>query len=564
MASNKGSIVKRVVAKIRQDEYILLFHDQYKNPFVSVKGDGTQVYEIGSEECDDWLLNYVMENFDNTVLINNQPKNVSETLRGFACVYGPKIRLELRNYHEKTDDGDIFWVDLGESAVKVTPKGWSIVACPPILFKRHPCQIPQAIPEKGGSIWSLFDFIHVTDPQDQLLIIAYIVAAIVPTAANKPILALTGDAGSGKTECTKIIKSVTDPTVPAILPAVRKITDLDFIALTNAVMAFDNISSMKAAVEDHFCCLATGAGVRIKVLYHTNKFITFEAIRPIIVNGVSQAINQSDLLNRCVPVKLSPIDNYAGEVKFREDFEQAKPFILGAVFDLLSKAMAIYSTIPDNIKWPRMTEFARWGFSSSAALGDKHTGEDFLAACETIKDRQNEFAMESNPLAQAIIWLMEDKDVWEGSASELLKETTYRCDKEGYEHAREMQFYNKSPYWPKNPRATSVALDKIKPNLKSVGIEAMHGKQKIYLINTAMPITEAAKKWLDELDPHISMETPREQGKTLADYNGDNSRYIAKPVPQNPQISQDAAKKLEIDRAEAKAFSEAVLKDCPL
>lgn len=566
MSSNKGSIVKQVVAKIREDRFIKLIKDQYGDPYIAVNGDGTEVYEIGSEGFFDWLCSYTMDNFNDTVLINQQPKNVSETLRGVARKYGQEIRLELRTYLEKTDKGDVFWYDLGESAVKITRDGWSVVAYPPIMFRRYHNQSKQIMPKEDGDIWSLFDFIHVKDPDDQLLVIAFIVFAMVPVAGNKPLLALSGTAGSGKSEATKMIKALVDPTVPADLPPIHKVDELNKVALTNSVMAFDNLSSLETKIADQFCRLATGAGVRIRKLYETNSYITFEAIRMVIVNGISQVITQSDLLNRAIPIELAPFEKHTSdESEFREKFKQAKPFLLGAIFDLLSKAMEYYPTITrDN--WPRMGSFAKWAYAVVASLDEKHTGEDFIKAYERVEKVQHDEAIQANPLAQAVIWLMSDKDIWDGTAAELLEDITYNAYKaprdnhgdpgEPFVYAEEMKHYNKSPYWPKDPRSTATYLKKIIPDLKGIGIDVVmgdiiKGQKIIHLFNTELPKTKEAEKWLDSSYNGYDGTTERDHGKTLLDFYNDSSLSREPQYMLKPSESQSSQKPQSLPKEKA-------------
>lgn len=318
------SFVKLVVRSIIEDQSIRLFIDQNKEAHISVTGDGRKVYDMDSQEAQDWLAGYVMDNFDNEVLLRDQPKNILETLRGFAKHRSETRRLELRT----TFDGDCnLWYDLGEYAVRITPNGWKIDACPPILFARNYTQESQMLPVTGGTIWELFDYINVKNVHDQLLLIAFLTAALVPEI-NKPILTLSGPAGSGKSECTKTLKSLMDPTTPPSLPPITSVEELDKLAQTSAVMAFDNLTTMNAKIANHFCCLATGCGVRIRKLY-TQRYIIFNAVRPLIINGISQVITQSDLLNRAIPVELSPIEKRVEDSELHKKFSEARPRILG-------------------------------------------------------------------------------------------------------------------------------------------------------------------------------------------------------------------------------------------
>ena len=49
-------------------------------------------------------------------------------------------------------------------------------------------------------------------------------------------------------------------------------------------------------------------------------------------------------------------------------FEADKPSILGGIFDVLVKAMNIYPTVSLQ-SFPRMADFAQWGYAIGEALG---------------------------------------------------------------------------------------------------------------------------------------------------------------------------------------------------
>jgi len=512
--SNSGarqSFVRTVLNRIVADETIRLFVDQYKNAYISTTGDGRQVYDLDSQEAQDWLLSYTMDNFNNDVLLRDEPKNVLESLRGFAQFRGHgKKDLELRTTLD--EDGNI-WYDLGEAAIKITPDGWKIDMCPPILFSRNYTQEPQVLPDANGDIWELFDFINIKDNQDKLLLIAFLVASLVPNI-NKPILALSGPAGSGKSECTKTLKSLMDPTTPPSLPPISSTEELDKLAQTSAVMAFDNLTTMNTKIANHFCCLATGYGVRIRKLY-TNRYIVFNAIRPLIVNGISQVITQSDLLNRAIPVELSPIKVRMDDSALHKKFEEARPRILGAMFSLLSRAMKIFPTIT-RTKWPRMGAFAKWGYAVIAALGDDYTGETFMEAFDKVEKIQHREALNANPFAEVITWYMKDKESWVGTAGELLTELRQQSENsDDYD----IQFCHLSSYWPTNPRSARVQIQKALADLKSMGIIVFlpnGSKRTIHLLNAQLPINKALRRALNEPSPNGA--TYSEQGYRAEDF----------------------------------------------
>lgn len=538
-----NSFVSQVVSKITTDKRVRLFVDQYGDPYIAPNGDGTKVYNLDSQEASDWLQGYVMDKFNNSTLLRDEPRNVLDCLRSYAKNRGlGNLNLELRTSSD--NEGNI-WYDLGSGAVKITPDGWKFIPQPPILFTRNYSQQKQVLPEKGGDIWELFDFINVKDPQDKLLLISFLTASLVPRI-NKPILAISGPAGSGKSECTKMLKTLMDPTTPASLPPITSTGELDKLALTSSVMAFDNLSSMRDNVANHFCRLATGAGVRIRKLYKTNEYITFEAIRPIIVNGISQIITQSDLLNRAIPIELSPIEKRIVDDELRKNFSAAQPRLLGAMFDLLAKAMSIYPNVT-RTNWPRMGSFVRWGYAISEALGNGITGETYMEAYARVEKIQHDEALHANPLSVVLKWFMEDKDIWTGSAGEFLARIDYHKHEAGL--PPEISQYTKSSFWPESPRSASVNLRKNLNDYKEFGlivIPPKNSSDRVFtIINTHLPVHKIINTALDsEFEDN---KTYRDLGYRVSDFAdvypySIKSKYVTELADGDFRLVDDALK----------------------
>jgi hypothetical protein len=108
-----------------------------------------------------------------------------------------------------------------------------------------------------------------------------------------------------------------------------------------------------------------------------------------------------------------------------------------------------------------MADFARCGAAAAIALG-RSKGE-FLLAYEQNVNRQNEAAIEASPVAQAVIKFMENRDKWEGTASELLSELeTIAQDN--------LSINIKRKPWPQGPHVLWRRLQEVRPNLLAENI----------------------------------------------------------------------------------------------
>jgi hypothetical protein len=206
------------------------------------------------------------------------------------------------------------------------------------------------------------------------------------------------------------------------------------------------------------------------------------------LNGVNQASTRSDLVDRSLLFALERIPEAKRKTerelwsKFRADI----PVILGGVFDIISKAMALQPTVKLS-SFPRMADFAEWGCAIALAMG--YSQEEFEGALASNKDDQNETVLNEDWLAPVILKLMATRDTWEGTASELLVELE-DCGLRGR----------------RLPRANVLSghLKLISMNLEESGIfysRGYRGKERIiYLSKTSSASSEPTEKNANDTD----------------------------------------------------------------
>lgn len=435
-----------------------------------------------------------MDNFKDKVIRRNQIDDVANSLNGLALYRGiGQKNLEVRiSFDEKNST---LWYDLQPYSVKINSHGWSIVASPPILFRRYNHQLPQTTPEKGGNVQRLHDFVNIHKEGDWLLFLVFVISAFLPHFP-KPLLALSGSQGAGKTTPMRLTRSLIDPSLFATGQDITSTDELVRIANRQAILIFDNLSKMPQSTSDAFCRLATGETFSKRTLYTNDDETIFNVRRSIMVNGINQVITQADLLDRSIPIEVERIseEKRRTEQDLLKEFNEAKPFILGAIFDILSKAIAIFPTIRLE-KLPRMADFAKWGFAIAESMNG-YSGKDFIKAYSGISIKQTEEVIQASPLAQAIIWLMEEKEKWEGTASCLFGEFMptgefwNQFTRSEQEHPNDFtkRLFMRSPMWPKDPSSLSRQLNRIQINLRAVGIEIFryteNNERIIKIINT--------------------------------------------------------------------------------
>jgi hypothetical protein len=346
--------------------------------------------------------------------------------------------------------------DKDRRAVRITKEGWAVVADPPVRFRRPQGMKPLPEPVRGGSLDELWQFVNVREAE-RPLVVGWETAAIRP---NGPfaILILNGEQGSAKTSTSNSIRRLIDSHVTSLRGTPIDERDLMIAASNSCMLAFDNLSYLPDWLSDGLCRIATGSGFACRQLYTDEEEVFLSACRPIMFNGIEEISGRGDLLQRAIllDLPLIPDKDRRAERGFWRDFEEAHPRILGALLDLVVGALTVLPGIKLD-RLPRMADFALWGEAVSRAMG-RPEGE-FLAAYSLNQEKAVEIALESSPVAMAVISLMGRRTVWTGTAQGLLAELEVL-----------VQSSARRKNWPGTPRGLSGALRRAAPALRSLGI----------------------------------------------------------------------------------------------
>lgn len=436
---------------------LTLFHDQHKEGHVFLNNE---VMPLRSKKIKQWLAHrfYQIEaKAPNSDSINQ----AIGVLEGQAIFESPEETLH--NRIALVDNA--FWYDLGNGkAVRITAYGWDILDAP-ILFRRYAHQQPQVMPIKGGDPWRVFESLNVA-PEHQLLVLVFIISCFVPDIPH-PIFHPHGAQGAGKTTACRTIKKICDPSEIEAIIAPRTSSELIQLLAHHHLCLFDNMSNLPPWMSDILAQACTGGGFSKRKLYTDDDDVIYKVKRCIGLNGINLLIYKPDLMDRSILLPLERIipSKRMEESKLWEQFEKARPKILGGILDVLPKAIKVYPTV-ELITLSRMADFTRWGYAITEALGKD--GNEFLDAYRSNINRQNEEIIQCNTLAQAVLTFMAERDSsWSGTI------------KEAWEKFRDISNADKKDNtFPKSNRTLRKHLERIKSNLIDYGITYKIGKRE--------------------------------------------------------------------------------------
>ena len=359
------------------------------------------------------------------------------------------------------DNGHIY-LDLGNErweAVVIDPIGWRLTIASPIKFIRARGALPLASPAAHGALNELRTLLNVDD-QAWTLIVAWLLAALRPKGPY-PVLVVHGEQGSGKSWLVRVLRSIIDPNTAPLRAEPRDGRDLMIAARNGWVIALDNLSHLDPWLSDCLCRLSTGGGFSTRELYSDHDEVLFDAQRPVVLNGIEELATRGDLLDRALIVYLPRIseEQRASEAELNERLESTRPQILGALLDVVVKALQALPSVQLS-RLPRLADFAVWMAAAETALGWQPG--TFMRTYQENRETTYSLALEASVVAAIILEILpEEGDAWKGTASELLA-----CLEERAGVAK-----TKRRGWPASPRALGGQLRRLGPTLRAVGVD---------------------------------------------------------------------------------------------
>jgi hypothetical protein len=344
-------------------------------------------------------------------------------------------------------------------AVEIDSDGWRIVTDAPVRFRRAPAMLPLPEPIHGGSVDKLRPFVNVKSDDDFIMLVAWTLAAL-RNIGPYAILKIWGESGSAKSTLVEFIRNLIDPhkVVRRRLP--KDDRDLAIAANNAHVLSFDNVSHIQQWLSDALCNLSTGGGSATRSLYTDSDETLFDAIRPIVLNGVTNFITQHDFAERTVELELKiiPKKKRRLEKQLKEMFERERPAILGALLQAMAHGLKHLPQTESAASWGRMADFECWVSACEGAFWKPGT---FAQAYKANRSKVTTGQIEDDPVAAAITAFMtEEHDEWIGTTGDLLAQLTSNV---GEQQAQ-------AKIWPKEPRGLTSCLQNARAALRKVGI----------------------------------------------------------------------------------------------
>jgi len=457
----KGESQADALVRLAAESGAVLFHDSEGKGYVEIPdADHTEVWPVRSKRVRTWLVRLFYGETKKAPGGHGIEQAIG-VLEARGAFDGAEVAVHVRCVR----DGGAVYLDLADErwrVVRVTARGWRVIPGTeaPVRFRRP--RGARALPEpvRGGSLEELRELVNVPEGQWPL-VVAWLVGAL---GGRGPYfgLAIHGEQGSAKTTLAELLRELVDPALAGLRAPPKEVRDLVISARNAHVIALDNLSTIPAWLSDALCRLATGGGFGARELYSDGEEFLIDAVRPILLNGISDLLHRPDLGERCLVLDLPAIPP-AERRRLREVqavFEDARPRILGALLDAVSCALrreAEAEAAADAL--PRMADAAVWATAAEPALGLAPG-----AVLEAIRGNQaaaEGMALEGDPVAGVVIAFGRARGRWEGTATELLGALSERAS----------ETVRRERGWPGRGADLGKRLKRLAPALRSAGLE---------------------------------------------------------------------------------------------
>lgn len=497
-SEESGSIISRL--KITQGEVITrdceqnikdFFRDQQGSSFVVLPFENhTEVCQTNGTRFRNWMARNYRAKY------GAPPKSDALTQARIQiearCEDSRQVELFNRvGWHNGAILYDLTTPDW--KGVRIDNEGWDIVQLPPV-FRRYQHQAEQVIPKKDGDPKEILRFCNIS-PDDHCLFMAVLASFFIPNIPHI-ILSQNGEQGSGKSNNSRKIKGIGDPSKVMLTSTPKDLDQAQMTAEKHWISTFDNISKIHEWFSDFLCRGVTGEGDMKRSLYTNDDEFIRSYRRCFVLNGIGASLWRADLLDRSIIFDIPILKNTRPEKLMEEEWKNALPGILGGFFTSISKAITIVPKVTGHEKF-RMSDFAQWGAALSEAMG--YSQDEFFKKYQESVDRKWQETAEENTLVNKLVAVVEESNgEWQGSVTALLEKVNPEdC------HDKHL---------PSSQKALSSELLRIAPILRNVGIDVIRSARREAGTGRKLIVLRHSKSGLFGQKPGVSI------GVTLCDH----------------------------------------------
>ena len=234
---------------------------------------------------------------------------------------------------------------------------------------------------------NLLDF---TPKQAKILVRIWILFILFRDAAvSRPILALLGQQGSGKSTLFHILYTILYGGSKS-LNAISSIEDFDFLTSSDPFVVFDNVDSWTGWLPDRLALAASSSDLVKRKLYTDSDTITLKRQAVLGITAHEPKFGRPDVVDRLLIINLTRRQKFSPESSMIERVIEARPKIWGAIVNDCQKVLATPDVAPEDVPNFRISDFARLGARIAKAID---CSDEFVDIIGKLRKIQTAFSL---------------------------------------------------------------------------------------------------------------------------------------------------------------------------
>jgi len=434
------------------------------------RGDGTILCRLGDPHVLDHVNNLARQYrpHDLTAFVG---KRDLTRLADFCHAHAPHVgtrRPVFKRLAWLPDDGTgAIWLNLSRpdgAAIRLSASHWNMEPPPVSLFaySRHQRPLPEPVSSEEG--YEAFRrIVPSMDEADLKLLIGAMLGMMIPSgfmpSFSYPAIVFTGQAGSGKTFATRLVKMLIDNEHALTATRPQKAEDVWIQARYSHILTYDNMRTVWDGLSDTLCALTTNSAQKRRTLYSDNGLSVNAGHCPIILNGINPALaQQRDLIDRSITITLARFDTF--DPHAGSTLKCDLPLALGFLCDLMVRALA-------NLADTHVETTSRLALVATFAAAAEPFGIATPFHHLLIRNQRQALLniCEHHPVLDALYELMGTQPEWRGTYKDLLARLGLCSD----------TLVTTAPEWPRSPHKLSAYLKENDSLIRELNIEVVPG-----------------------------------------------------------------------------------------
>lgn len=226
-------------------------------------------------------------------------------------------------------------------------------------------------------------------------------------AVSRPILALFGQPGSGKSTLFRRLYALLYGRQRAV-GGVTSADDYDYAVAADPLVVLDNVDTWERWLPDRLA-LSSSTSDRVKRTLWTDKDVTILKRQALVgITAHNPKFGREDVADRLILITLKRLEHFDSEGTMIDEIIDRRNALWGSIVKDIQRVLATPMPPIDETPQFRIEDFAKIGYWIASAIGK---GNEFAQGLQEVRSEQRSFSLEEEQiLVNAILKYVEKVD----------------------------------------------------------------------------------------------------------------------------------------------------------